>query len=88
MDALAHSILVTSMLGITALYIFLFARADARAARAKCICGCIKKRHVSSLDWDSDYGNPGHAEGIGSAYVAPGTCRDCRCRHFISDYRA
>jgi hypothetical protein len=48
----------------------------------KCICGHIKGRHVTALDWDSNYGDPEH---VGADYKAPGTCRDCwgRCRHFI-----
>lgn len=76
---------VTVMFGVAALWIFHFVRADFRAARSACICQHIQKRHVSALDWDSDYGDPGHT---GTSYKKPGLCRDCRCQYFIADYRA
>lgn len=89
MDPMAYALGVTALLGITAILIFNVVRADWRAERIACICHHIKKRHVSALDWDSDYGNPSHTNVPGTVdYVKPGTCRECRCQYYIADYRA
>jgi hypothetical protein len=72
-------------LSIVVVFVFFSVRADYRATHAKCLCHHEKHQHVSWRDWDSDYGDPGH---VGANYRIPGTCRACRCRAFIPDYRA
>ena len=46
-----------------------------------CVCKHRRNQHVSSWDWDSDYGDPMH---VGGKYRKPGTCRQCRCRSFYA----
>jgi hypothetical protein len=90
MDPASRALTITAIFGIVVLWVFYFVRADWRAERQPCICRHARKLHVSALDWDSDYGNPGRMGGVAATYRKPGTCRDqhCLCQCFIADYRA
>lgn len=90
MDPVARAFLVTLIFGIVILWVSYFVRLDWYAERQSCICHHLRKQHVSELDWDSDYGNPGRMGGVAATYKKPGICRDehCLCQHFILDYRA
>jgi hypothetical protein len=69
------------LLAVTSILIWWAVTADRRDRNWPChTCGHRRADHVSSRDWDSDFGDPEH---LGPHYMMPGLCRRCKCLWFV-----
>ena len=83
MDAGTLIAAICAVIAVT--WVLYYAWGEIEKSHRVCMCGHIFGRHVSPLDYDSDYGNPGRMGGVAADYKKPRSCRDCwgRCRTFI-----